>query len=119
MTSAARSVFVFGIYLLVTGAVLIGAPNLLLAVIGVPQTTEPWIHILGITMMAIGMFFVASARAEQRAFFQASVWVRTFASLSLVGLAVLKIAPAIIVAFAAVDAAGAAWTRLSLREAPL
>lgn len=119
MTRAARSVHVFGIYLLVMGGVLLGAPNTLLALIRLPQTTEPWIHILGITMMAIGLFFMTSARAELRPFFEATVWVRTFAFVSLTILVVLKIAPAIMVGFGAVDAAGAVWTRLSLREAPV
>ncbi len=117
MSRAARSVYVFGIYLIVMGAVLFGAPNTLLPLLGLPRTTEPWIHVLGITVMAIGMFFVACARAEQRGFFRATVWVRTFAFLSLTVLVVLGIAPPIMVAFGAVDAGGAVWTRLSLREA--
>ena len=116
MTRAARSVYVFGIYLLVMGGVLIGAPNTLLGLLRLPQTTEPWIHVLGITAMSIGMFFVTSARAELRPFFQATVWVRTFASVSLILLAVLKVAPPLMIGFGLVDAAGALWTYLSLRE---
>ncbi len=40
MSKAARSVFFFSIYLLVMGAVLTVAPNLLLVVFGLPTTTS-------------------------------------------------------------------------------
>ena len=119
MSSAARSVHVFGIYLLIVGGMLLGAPNVLLTVIGLSPTTEPWIHVAGIPVMAMGMLFASSARAENRWFFRASVWVRVFAFISFVMLAVLQIAPAVVVGFGAVDAIGALWTRLSLREAPV
>ena len=119
MSSAARSVYVFGIYLLIVGGLLLGAPNTLLTVLGLPTTTEPWIHIAGIPVMALGMLFASSARAENRWFFRASVWVRVFAFISFVMLAVFQIAPAVVVGFGAVDALGALWTRLSLREAPV
>ena len=76
MSSAARSVYVFGIYLLIVGGMLLGAPNTLLMVIGLSPTTEPWIHVAGIPVMAMGMLFASSARAENRWFFRASVWVR-------------------------------------------
>ena len=119
MSSAARSVYVSGIYLLVVGGILLGAPNTLLMVLGLPPTTEPWIHVAGIPIMAMGMLFASSARAENRWFFRASVWVRVFALISFVMLAVLPVAPAVVVGFGIVDALGALWTRLSLREAPV
>jgi len=119
MSSAARSVYVSGIYLLVVGGILLGAPNTLLMVLGLPPTTEPWIHVAGIPIMAMGMLFASSARAENRWFFRASVWVRVFALISFVMLAVLQVAPAVVVGFGIVDALGALWTRLSLREAPV
>jgi hypothetical protein len=119
MSSAARSVYVFGIYLLFVGGLLLGAPNTLLTVIGLTPTTEPWIHVAGIPVMAMGMFFASSARAEDRWFFRASVWTRVFAFIAFVMLAVFQIAPAVVVGFGVVDALGALWTRLSLRESPV
>ncbi|MGQ0670268.1 MAG: hypothetical protein ACT4PO_11450 [Actinomycetota bacterium] len=44
MTQTARSVFVFGLYLLVLGAGLVVAPNLILATFEVPNTREVWIR---------------------------------------------------------------------------
>lgn len=116
MRPAARSVHIFGIYLLVLGGILIGSPNTLLAVFRLPSTTEPWIHVLGVVVMAIGMLDVASARAEQTAFFRATVWVRLFVFTSFVVFALLKIAPPVLIGFGLVDLAGAIWTHTSLRK---
>jgi hypothetical protein len=119
MSRAARSVYVFGIYLLVVGGVLFGAPNTLLRVIGLAPTMEPWIHVAGIPVMAMGMLFFAGARADDRWFIRATVWMRVFAFISFAMLAVLQLAPVLVASFGFVDALGALWTRLSLREAPV
>ena len=115
MTRAARSVYVFGIYLVVLGGILMGAPNTLLAMVRQPATTEPWIHVLGIPVMGMGLTYVAMARTGQAAFFRASVWGRLYALTAFVALAVAGIVPPIVAAFGLVDAAGAAWTHATLR----
>jgi hypothetical protein len=117
VTRAARSIYVFGIYLLVMGGVLIGSPNTLLGILHLPPTDEPWIHVLGVPVMAIGMFHVVGARAELVAFFRASIWVRLFVLLSFVVLAALRIVPPIVIGFGLVDAGGALWTHLTMGKA--
>ena len=116
MTSAARSVYVFGIYLIVLGAILMGSPNTLLSVFGFASTTEPWIRVLGVVVMAIGMLDVACARAEQTGFFRATVGTRLFALVAFAVFAAFGIAPAMLVLFGLIDAAGAAWTFVALRS---
>jgi hypothetical protein len=118
MTSAARSIYVFGIYLIAVGGILIGAPNTLLALIRVPPTTEPWIRILGVLVMAMGMLHVASARSEQTAFMRASARVRVFVLTAFVVFVLLRIAPPVIILFGIADIAFAAWTFMALREQP-
>lgn len=78
MTSAARSVYILRLYLVVLGGILIGTPNTLLTLVRLPTTTEPWVHVLGVPIMGMGMLFVASARAEQTAFMRATVWARIY-----------------------------------------
>lgn len=119
MTQAARSVYAFGIYLLVLGGILVGSPNTLLRLLGLPTTTEPWIHVLGVTVLAIGMLDMSGARAEHTSFLRATVRVRLFVLATFVAFAVLKIAPPILVLFGLVDAAGALWTYLMLRKTPI
>ena len=118
MTRAARSVYIFGLYLVVLGGILIGTPNTLLALIRLPTTTEPWIHVLGVPIMGMGMLFVASARTEQTAFMRATVWVRLYVPIAFIVLALFKIAPPVVVLFGLADAAGAAWTYVALRAQP-
>jgi hypothetical protein len=116
MTRSARSIYVFGIYLLVTGGVLIGSPNTLLALLKLPPTTEPWIHILGVPVMAMGMTYITSARAELVPFFRASVGIRVFVLVSFGVLAALRVVPPIIILFGLADAGAALWTHLALRQ---
>lgn len=116
MSRAARSVYVFGIYLLVLGGILIGSPNTLLRVFRLPSTTEPWIHVLGVVVMAIGILYVACARTAQTGFFRATVTARLFVLASFVAFATMQIAPPVLIAFGLVDAAAALWTHLSLRN---
>ena len=116
MTRTARSVYLFGIYLLVAGGVLIGSPNTLLALLQLPPTNEPWVHVLGVAVMGMGMLHVASARAELVPFFRASVWVRVFVLVSFGVLAALRVVPPIIMAFGLIDASFALWTHLALHK---
>ena len=122
MTRAARSVFAFGIYLLVLGGVLVGSPNTLLALVRLPATTEPWIHVLGVPVLGMGLLFVASARAEQTGFIRATVGARLFAFACLLALALVNIAPPLVAAFGIADLVGALWTfaalRTSMTDAP-
>lgn len=116
MTSAARSVYVFGIYLIVLGGILMGSPNTLLGLFGIEPTTEPWIRILGVLVMAIGMLDVACARTEQAGFFRATVYTRLFALLAFLTFTVLGVAPSTLILFGVIDALGAMWTFVSLRS---
>lgn len=116
MTSAARSVYLFGIYLLVTGGVLITSPNTLLTMLQLPPTTEPWAHLLGLVVMALGMYYVACARANLALFLRATVWIRLFAFVSFGMMGVLQIIPPIIGVFGLIDAAGALWTHLAIKQ---
>lgn len=118
MSSAARSVYVFGVYLLGVGGILIGTPNTLMRLMGMPAVSEPWIHVLGVVVMAIGMMDLISAKAEQTGYFRATVTARIFVFVSFVILAALEMAPLQLVGFGVIDLAGALWTRAALRAAP-
>jgi hypothetical protein len=116
MTKAARSILVFGLYLIATGLVLIAVPDLLLAVIGLPPTTEPWIRVLGVPVGVIGAFYVAAARAGVVAFFRWTLWGRAIVLVAFISLVLLRLIPPVLILFGIVDAAGAAWTGAALRQ---
>ena len=116
MTKAARSVLLFGYYLVVTGVVLYTVPNILLNLLRLPPTTEPWIRVIGIPVGAMGVLHVAAARANIVAFFRVSIWTRIIPVIGFSLLALLRLAPPSLVLFGLVDGATALWTRAALRE---
>ena len=117
MTPAARSVYVFGIYLLGMGAVIVVAPDAFLALLRLPPATDLWLRVLGVLVVVIGLLDVTSARAEQAAFFRATVWIRFLVLISFSGLVLLQLAPPVLIVFGVIDAAGAVWTKRSLARA--
>lgn len=115
MSRAAQSVFVFGLYLLGTAAALILAPNVLLGVLGIVATTEPWIRVLGLIVGVLGSYYVVAARADLTPFFRATVWARAIVMTGFAILAALSLAPVALVGLGVVDGLGALWTWSALR----
>lgn len=115
MSRAARTVHLHGIYLAAVGLTLIVIPNVLLDVLRIPPTDQPWIRILGLVVAALAYFHVVAARNELTAFFRASVVVRV-----LVGVADIVIVALwgywLALAFGLVDIASALWTRSALTD---
>lgn len=116
MSHAARSVFVFGLYLVGTAGVLTMAPNILLGLLGMTPATEPWIRVLGVVVGALGAYYIVAARAELGPFFRATVWVRALVLVGFGGLAAVGWAPVTLIVFGVIDALGAVWTPTALRS---
>jgi hypothetical protein len=115
MSNSARSVFVFGLYLLVIGIVLLVAPNFLLGMFLLPSTSEVWIRIVGMLVLFLGFYYIQAARKEMTDFFRWTVHVRSslivfFAAFVLLGFVSLPL-----ILFGVVDLLGAIWTSLALR----
>ncbi len=115
MSRAARSIFIFGIYIVVLGVLLSTFPAIVIGPFGFSEARELWIRVLGVVVFVLGCYYVQAARQEVTAFFQWTVWGR---GAILVGFTLLVVAgqaaPALII-FGVVDAAGGAWTALELR----
>ena len=116
MTKASRSIFVFGIYLIVNAFVLAISPNTMLGLLGLAPTTEPWIRILGVVIGVLGAYYVSAARHDLTPFFRATVWGRGIVLFALCLFALLKLAPAVLIGFGVLDSAGALWTWSALRS---
>jgi hypothetical protein len=115
VSKSAFTVKAFGIYLLVLGVGLTIAPNPLLSVFGMPQTTEVWIRVVGILVFNIGIYYWYAAKCEAVAFFRASVYTRTLVLVAFAAFAALGFATPVLILFGAADFAGAIWTHLALR----
>jgi hypothetical protein len=115
MSRATTSIRVFAIYLVIFGATLIAAPDLVLAPFGIPHSPEVWIRVVGVLAAVLGLYYLVAARFELVPFYRATVVGRVFVFLSFAALALFGFAPPSLVLFGTVDLAGAVWTAAGLR----
>lgn len=115
MSNSARSVFVFGLYLAGLSLILLGGPNFLLGLFGLPATTEVWVRVVGMLVLLLAFYYIQAARAELTLFFQWTVYVRASVIVFFSAFVVLGYATAPLILFGVVDLLGAIWTELTLR----
>jgi hypothetical protein len=115
MTKAARTIFVWSIYALVIGAALAVIPNVILGLLGVVETQEVWIQVLGVVVIVLAVYYYDAARNEARHLFVASLLGRGFAAAGFI-LLWLTGAPWQLLIFAAIELIGVTWTYSALRE---
>ncbi len=114
MSPAALSVYVFGIYLFVTGLGFTLIPNTLLPLFKFPKTNEPWIRVIGLLVILLGWYYTTSARSDLDPFFWATVVGRFGIFIGFILLVVFKRAKPMLILFGLIDAAAALWTYLTL-----
>jgi hypothetical protein len=116
MSTAAKSLFAFGIYAVVAGAGLLIAPSLILGTLGFPPAQDGWIRVVGALALFVGIYHIIAARNELLPYIKATVWARIAFALVLAALVLSTKMPAPLLLFAVVDLAGALWTGLALRR---
>lgn len=116
MSSSAKTVFYFGLYLYVVGATLLFIPNFFLKTIQLPETNEVWIRVVGILTLCIAYYYHRNGAANNKPMFGFTVHARVFVCVAFAGLVLLKLAPPILAGFGGVDLLGAIWTWQALRK---
>ena len=116
MSKAAFTVRAFGYYLIVLGVTLVAVPNLLLTVFLMPPTHEVWIHVVGVLVFNIGVYYIYAAKSEATAFFRASVFTRVLVLVSFAVFVFVGLAPPMLIGFGAVDFIGGLWTWRALKR---
>lgn len=116
MSRAARSIIIFGIYVVVTGLGLLLLPNTLLSVAGLPTTSEVWIRMLGLLVAIVGCYYLYLGRLNVVPFFRVTVPGRLALALGLLTLVLLDQGDPQVLLFAVLDSAGAIWTWFALRK---
>ncbi len=114
MSHAALSLRLFALYLGVNGLILLLLPNLLLGLLGLAPTGEPWIRVLGIIVFNLGLYYHAGA--DGVAFQRITVVTRVIVLAGFTGLVLAGLAPGLLVLFGLVDLTGAIWTALAMRR---
>jgi hypothetical protein len=116
MSYSARTVFGFGIYLVILGITLIVVPNFLLGTFGFPATNEVWIRVVGMLVLILAFFYTQAARKELTNFFRWTVYARASVFVFFLAFVVLGLTQPALILFGAVDLLGAIWTGLALRS---
>lgn len=115
MSPAARSVHLFGMYLILLGLGLLTVPNLLLSLFQLPPTGEVWPRVVGMLVAFLGIYYRVAAAAEVAPFFLATVMLRASVPVFFLVFVLAGWITWPLLLFGAVDAAGAAWTWSALR----
>lgn len=113
MSRSAISARGFAIYVFIVGAVLVIAPNALLSLFRLPETSEIWIRIIGVLAFNIGVF--AWVSAENNHFLRASVLTRILFFIAITTFAAVGLASPVIILFGIADLVGALWTYFALK----
>ncbi|MCG2766997.1 MAG: hypothetical protein L6435_01245 [Anaerolineae bacterium] len=116
MSKAAKSILVFGIYLVVIGLGFLVVPNTPLALFGFPTTNEPWIRVVGLLLVLLAYYYVQAARSEMQPLFRWTVHTRPVVVVCFIVFVALGLAPPMLIVFGVVDLLGAVWTCLALRD---
>lgn len=114
MSPAAKSVFIFGAYLIGTGVGLVSMPNGLLGLLGFPASSEVWPRVAGVLVLVLAFYYIQAARHELVAFFRWTVQARAMVFIAFAALVLLHLAPAPLALLGAIDLAAAIWTSLAL-----
>jgi hypothetical protein len=118
MTAAARSVLVYTIYTFGLGLTLMIAPGIPLPIFGLAVPTDVWIHVAGMTVIFLSIFYYVAARNEMRPFFEASVAIRLAVPFVFAAFIIAGLAPWNLLLLTPLDVLFALWTLVSLRAQP-
>lgn len=109
------SLIVQAIYVLITALELICIPNVLLGMFGFPPTSEIWIKVLGIVLIALATVYYGIIKFGNDEVVKYTMWGRIIVGIGFVILVISgQTLPALIL-FAGIDIATAIWTWFELK----
>lgn len=114
MTSA-RTVFVFGLYLVLVGLGLALVPNTVLTTLGFAPTQDFWARASGGLVLCLATFYLVAARANLTVLIRTTIYLRFAVFGFLGGLVLFQFAPRQLALFGLVDLIAALWTASALK----
>lgn len=116
MTKAGKSLFVFGIYVLLLGLLFVCLPGTLLSLMNLPALVPGWARVIGLLALIVGTFDVIAGRQNLDAIVRGSVYTRLCFATGIALLVLAKEMPPVAFLFSGIDTAGAVWTALALKR---
>lgn len=102
------------VYVTITGLQLIFVPNLLLGLLGLPNTNEIWIRILGVIVFVLAILYRSIINFGTLEVVKSTIVTRFVAAADIIILALWSGLP-ILILFASVDIATSIWTWFELK----
>jgi hypothetical protein len=115
MSAPAKSLFVFSIYLVGLGLVLLIIPNTLIRVFGIPETNEVWVRVVGMLLLFIAFYNFQAVRKEWTDFIRWTVYTRSSVIVFFSAFVLFGLAPRVLILVGVIDLLFAIWTALALR----
>ncbi|WDH52277.1 hypothetical protein PUP75_25590 [Pseudomonas chlororaphis] len=116
MSHPGKSVLVFGLYMLVLGAALVLAPNLLLPLFGFVLSDEVWIRVMGQLALYLGVYYVWAGYTERREFMALTVAIRLSVPVFFAAFVAAGLVSPVLLLLALPDLCGALWTWRALKS---
>jgi hypothetical protein len=110
------SIKIFGLYSLVMGLVLLFIPGLILPLVGLPVSSEPWLHLLGFVLICSSYYYLRSASDKNPEFARYTVHTRLTAPLVVIFLVGTGKADWHFISFGVIDGLGGLWTLFELNK---
>lgn len=116
MKKSALSVFVWGIYAVLSGITFLVVPNLPLTMMGLGETQEVYARLLGASIIMIGYYYLRAARHENMTPLYAwSVHARLGLIGAVIVLVIMGLAKPAMLGMVVIELAGTLWTAFALR----
>jgi hypothetical protein len=116
MSYAAKTVLVFGVYMLGQGIILMTYPNFLLGLFHFPFATEVWVKVVGVALVVFSFYYIRCSLLELKTFFELSVQGRTLQLVLFAILVITKQIQPILLAFALFEFLMGVWTYFALKK---
>ena len=112
MSKAALSMLVFGVYVILLGIILMVIPNALLAIFGLPATSEVWIRVAGMLVFLIGYYYIRASFNEKEmiSFYRWTVHARSSVIIFFIIFVAFGLVKPILILFGVIDLLAAIWT---------
>jgi glucose uptake protein GlcU len=103
-------------YVIVTGISLLFFPNFLLGIFGFEPTSEIWIRVLGMLVLALSFYYYAMYKSGGKEVIRATVQGRLFFCSGLIIFVILGMAKPVLIGFALAEIGLALWTLSEIRK---
>ena len=117
MSTPAKTIYYFALYLVGAGFTLLLFPRFPLAILSLEIEGLAWIRILGMLVLVFAYYYLNLARNEVTDFFRWTVHTRTLVPIFFAAFILFTGMEPVLMVFALGDLAGALWTARALRRA--